>query len=59
MATSKSSRIFASGNATTLYLTIPAQVVADSQFPFAADDDVDVAIVGDGLVVTGPEGRPG
>lgn len=46
------SRIFASGDATTLYVTIPAQVVADSQFPFEPDDDVSVTIEGNRLIVT-------
>lgn len=46
------SRIFASGDATTLYVTIPAQVVADSQFAFEPDDDVSVSIDGDRLIVT-------
>lgn len=55
MATSKSSRIFDSGHANTLYLTIPAQVVSDSQFPFDADDDVRVTIDGDHLIVTPEE----
>lgn len=52
MATSKPSRIFKSGDATTLYLTIPAQIVSDSQFPFESDDRVSVTIDGDRLVVT-------
>jgi hypothetical protein len=56
MTTTRSSRIFASGDATTLYVTIPADVVADSQFPFAADETVTVSIDGDSLVVTGAEG---
>lgn len=55
MATSKTSRIFASGDATTLYLTIPAQVVSDSQFPFEADEGVRVTIDGDRLIVTSEE----
>ena len=46
------SRIFASGDATTLYVTIPAQVVADSQFPFEPDDDVSVSIDGNRLIIT-------
>jgi RNase P/RNase MRP subunit p29 len=52
MATTHPSRIFASGDATTLYVTIPAQIVSDSQFPFDADDGVTVAIDGERLVVT-------
>lgn len=52
MATSHPSRIFDSGPATTLYVTIPAQVVSDSQFPFEADDAVTVTIDEDRLVIT-------
>jgi hypothetical protein len=51
MATSRPSRIFPSGDATTLYVTIPAQVVVDSQFPFDTDDAVIVIIDGSQLVV--------
>jgi virulence-associated protein VagC len=52
MATSHDSRIFASGTATTLYVTVPAQVVSDSQFPFETDDAVTVTIDDDQLVIT-------
>ena len=52
MTITRLSRIFASGDATTLYLTLPAAIVADSQFPFAADDAVRVTIDGDALRVT-------
>lgn len=52
MATSHDSRIFDSGTATTLYVTIPAQIVSDSQFPFENDDAVTVTVDGDRLVVT-------
>lgn len=55
MATTKPSRIFDSGNAKTLYLTIPAEVVSDSQFPFDVDDEVRVTIDGDQLIVTPEE----
>lgn len=54
MAETHPSRIFRSGNATTLYVTIPANVVSDSQFPFSADDEVTVAIDENTLVVSGP-----
>lgn len=57
MTSTKPSRIFASGDATTLYVTIPAGIVSDSQFPFDADDDVRVTIDGDRLVVTAEEGQ--
>lgn len=59
MTTSKPSRIFDSGPAKTLYLTIPAQVVSDSQFPFEADDHVRVTIDGDRLIATPQEGSTG
>lgn len=52
MTTTKRSRIFSSGNATTLYLTLPAAVVSDSQFPFAPDDAVQVIIDGETLQIT-------
>lgn len=52
MTTSHSSRLFASGTANTLYATIPAEIVTDSQFPFEADDAVTVTIDGDRLVIT-------
>ena len=52
MAQQHTSRIFASGTASTLYLTIPAQIVTDSQFPFEEDDEVVVAIEGSNLTVT-------
>jgi virulence-associated protein VagC len=55
MAHSHDSRIFASGTATTLFVTIPAQVVSDSQFPFRADDAVTVTIEDDRLVITPSE----
>lgn len=55
MAQSHPSRIFDSGSASTLYVTIPAQVVADSQFPFEPDDAVVVRIEGDSLRVTSTE----
>ncbi len=55
MAQSHPSRIFDSGSASTLYVTIPAQVAADSQFPFEPDDAVVVHIEGDSLRVTPTE----
>lgn len=58
MAITHPSRIFASGTASTLYVTIPAEVVSDSQFPFEVDDEVTVEINGDQLVVSGPSKVP-
>lgn len=52
MTTAHSSRLFASGHANTLYATIPAQLVTDSQFPFEADADIIVTIDGDRLIIT-------
>jgi hypothetical protein len=59
MATTHPSRIFASGTASTLYVTIPAQIVTDSQFPFEADDDVVVTLDDDRLIVAPAEEDPG
>lgn len=59
MTTSHESRIFASGNATTLYVTIPAQIVTDSQFPFETDDAVTVIIDEDRLIITSSEEESG
>lgn len=52
MTTSHPSRVFANGGARTLYVTIPASVVSDSQFPLDVDDPVTVAIEDGRLVVT-------
>jgi hypothetical protein len=49
MSKTKPSRIFASGDATTLYLTLPAAIVSDSQFPFGPDDTVQITIDNGGL----------
>ena len=54
MVTAHDGRIFASGNATTLYVTIPAQVASGSQFSFEADDAVTVTIDGNGTVKSNP-----
>lgn len=59
MVTSQESRIFDSGDATTLYATIPARVVADSQFPFEADDEIRVTISDGRLVITSTEDGSG
>lgn len=55
MTTTQDSRIFASGPATTLYVTIPARLASDSQFPFEVDDDVTITIDGEKLVITPTE----
>jgi hypothetical protein len=47
MTTTRRSRMFASGDATTPSLTIPAAVITDAQVPFRAADTVQVSI-GDG-----------
>lgn len=52
MVATHPSRIFASGSASTLYITIPSGVVTDSRFPFEADDEVKVTIEDDRLIVT-------
>lgn len=51
MPTSQPSCIFDSGTATTLYVTVPARIATDSQFPFEADDDVEVRIEDERLVI--------
>jgi hypothetical protein len=53
MTTTHPSRIFDSGSANTLYVTIPAAIVSDSSFPFEADQPVTVTIEGDRLTVMG------
>lgn len=60
MTITHTSRIFASGEAATLFLTLPAAVVSDSTFPFAVDDTVHVTIDGDALHITAepPELEP-
>ncbi|MFB6300647.1 MAG: hypothetical protein ABEH65_10345 [Halobacteriales archaeon] len=57
MTTTHPSRIFSSGDATTLYVTIPAAIVSDSQFPFAVDEAVTVTIDGDQLRITADSGQ--
>lgn len=52
MVTIHLSHIFASDDATMLYITIPVQIVSDSQFPVDADDDISVTINDERLVVT-------
>ncbi len=52
MTTTHPSRIFPNGTATTLYVTIPAQIVTDSRFPFEADDPVTVTVKDESLVIT-------
>lgn len=56
MATTETSRIFKSGDANTLYVTIPAAVASDSQFPFEAEENVVVAIDDDRLIITSKSG---
>lgn len=58
MTTSHSSRLFTSGNANTLYATIPARIVTDSRFPFEVDDAITVTIDGDHLIITA-DTKPG
>ena len=55
MPTTHPSRIFRNGAANTLYLTLPATIVGDSQFPFDADADVTVTIDDGRLIVTEEE----
>lgn len=57
MTNSHPSRLFESGTANTLYATIPAQLVTDSQFPFDADDAIRVTIDDDRLIITADTDR--
>ncbi|EMA63679.1 hypothetical protein [Halorubrum lipolyticum] len=52
MTLTKPSRVFASADANTLSLTLPAAVVSDSQFPFEADETIQVTIEGNSLRVS-------
>lgn len=58
MTLTKLSRIFASGDAATLYLTVPAAVVSDSQFPFEADDTIQITIEGNSLRISPASNQP-
>lgn len=55
MTTEKSTRVFESGTETTLSVTVPSQVVTDSQPPFNPDDDV-THTDDDRLIVTSTAG---
>lgn len=52
MALQGSGRVFRSGEANTLYVSIPATVVTDSAFPFEESESVTVHVKGDGLRIT-------
>lgn len=52
MTTTHPSRIFNNGTANTLFVTIPADIVSDSQFPFEPDDSVIVSIENGQLIVS-------
>ena len=45
MALKQRTRILQSINAATQYITIPSAIVKDSQYPFHANDEVEIEIV--------------
>lgn len=52
MSLRSNGRIFESGEARTLYVSIPSEVATDSSFPFEKGEDVTVSIHDGGLRVT-------
>lgn len=52
MALQKLGRIFSSGEANTLYASIPSTVATDSAFPFEDGDLVTISIEVDGIRIT-------
>jgi len=46
------SKVYSRGDAKTLHVVVPADVVVDSQFPFKDGDRVHVKVEGDRIVVT-------
>lgn len=52
MTLQKAGRIFRSGEANTLYVSIPSVVATDSAFPFEEDASVTISIEGDGIRIT-------
>lgn len=38
-------KIIQSGNSSTQYVTIPADVVKDSQYPFSANEEVEIQVM--------------
>jgi len=53
MARRAQGRVFSSGEARTLYVSIPSRVATDSSFPFADGETVRVSIE-DGMVCIAP-----
>lgn len=53
MARRAQGRVFSSGEARTLYVSIPSRVATDSAFPFADGETVHVSIE-DGMVCIAP-----
>lgn len=52
-------RVFSSGEAETLYVSIPSAVATDSAFPFEEGETVTVSIEGDEVRVTSTEEEEG
>ena len=44
-------RIFSSGDANTLFVSIPADIAVDSAFPFEEGQDIEIQIKDDTLVI--------
>lgn len=44
-------RVFSSGDANTLFLSIPSDVAVDSAFPFEEGDEVEIRIDGSRIIV--------
>lgn len=51
MVNSSEGRVFSSGGARTLYITIPADLAVDSSFPFETEDEVLVKIDDGKLII--------
>lgn len=52
MALEDTGRVFSSGEANTLYVSIPSVVVKDSAFPFEEGETVQVSIDDGGIRIT-------
>lgn len=55
MSLQENGRVFRSGEANTLYISIPSAVACDSAFPFDEGQEVTVSIEDDKLVISGDE----
>lgn len=55
MAKEGTGRVFRSGEARTLFLSIPSRVAQDSAFPFEEDEEVTIRVEDDRVVVVRDE----